>query len=133
MTTAASASTPSQATRHPAETLLLRATDDGVVMPVRVIPRASRTMLAGVRNGGLLVRLNAPPVDGAANEALIGLLVKQLGVARRRIRIVSGHRARHKNVLFEGVTPEQLLDRLTSVCSKLSNAPPAGAAPTACA
>ena len=76
------------------ETLSLRTTDDGVVLPVRVIPRASRTMLAGVRDGRLLVRLNAPPLDGAANEALIRLLAKQLGVARRGVRIVGGHRAR---------------------------------------
>ena len=99
----------------PGETLSLRTTDDGVVLPVRVIPRASRTMLAGVRDGRLLVRLNAPPLDGAANEALIRLLAKQLDVARRGVRIVGGHRARQKNVLFEGVTAKQLLDRLTTL------------------
>ena len=87
---ASSVSTPSPATCLPADALSLRATDDGVVMPVRVIPRASRTVLAGVRDGRLLVRLNAPPIDGAANEGLIRLLAKQLGVARRRVRIV-GH------------------------------------------
>ncbi len=82
-------------------------------MPARVIPRASRTGLSGVRDGRLLVRLNAPPVGGAANEALIRLLVKQLEVARRGVRIVGGDRSRQKNVLFEGVTAEQLLDRLS--------------------
>ena len=82
------------------------------MMPVRVIPRASRTLLAGVRDGRLLVRLSAPPVDGAANEALIRLLAKELGVARRSVQIVGGDRVRQKNVLFEGVTAEQLLDRL---------------------
>jgi len=61
------------------------------------------------------VRLNAPPVDDTANEALISLLVKQLGVARRRVRIVSNDRARQKNELFEGVTAEQLLDRITTL------------------
>ena len=106
-------STPSPATCLPADALSLRATDDGVVMPVRVIPRSSRTVLAGVRDGRLLVRLNAPPIDGAANEGLIRLLAKQLGVARRRVRIVGGDRSRLKNVLFEGVTAEQLLDRLS--------------------
>ena len=86
-------------------TLSLRATADGVVMPVRVIPRSSCTVLAGVRDGRLLVRL----------AALISLLAKQLGVARRRVRIVAGDRARQKSVLFEGVTPEQLLDRTTTL------------------
>ena len=61
------------------------------------------------------MRLNAPPVDDTANEALISLLVKQLGVARRRVRIVSNDRARQKNELFEGVTAEQLLDRITTL------------------
>lgn len=85
------------------------------MMAVRVIPRASRTQLAGVRDGRLLVRLNAPPVDGAANTALIRLLAKELGVARRGVRIVSGDHARQKNVMFEGVTPEQLVDRLAKL------------------
>ena len=60
----------------------------------------------------LLARLTAAPVDGAANEALIRLLVKQLGVARREVRIVSGERARRKSVLIEGLTVARLRARL---------------------
>ena len=90
----------------------LRATGDGLLVRVRVIPRASRTQLAGVRNGMLLVRLTAAPVDGGANEALIRLLAKELGVARRGIRIVSGERTRQKSVLITGLTAEQLRGRL---------------------
>jgi uncharacterized protein len=71
---------------------------DGICMNVRVIARARKTELAGTRDDALLVRLNAPPVDGAANEELISLLATVLGVARRNITIVSGQRSRHKRV-----------------------------------
>lgn len=72
---------------------------DGVVrFKVRVQPRASRTELAGFRDGVLRIRLQAPPVDGAANEALIAFLADELGVARRLLRIVSGSGSRNKVV-----------------------------------
>ena len=104
----------------PADTPPLRTTDDGVLMPVRVIPRATRTLLADWRDGRLLVRLTAAPVEGAANAALIRLLAKELRVRRGAVRIVTGERAREKSVLFEGVTAEQLLDRLTKLVPPVS-------------
>ena len=91
-------------------TLPLRTADEGVVVPVRVIPRSSRTQLAEIRDGWLLARLTAPPVDGAANEALIRLLAKELGMPRRAVRIVSGEHGRQKSVLIEGATAEELLE-----------------------
>ena len=95
--------------------LRLRTTGDGVVVPVRVIPRSSRTQLAGIRDGRLLVRLSAPPVEGAANEGLVKLMAKHLGVPRRAVRIVSGECARQKSVLIEGLTAEEILDWLTKL------------------
>ena len=50
---------------------MIESTPEGVVITVRVIPRAARSGVAGTRDGALLVRLNAPPVDGAANAELI--------------------------------------------------------------
>jgi uncharacterized protein len=79
-------------------------TADGVVLAVRVIPRARKTEIAGIRDDALLVRLTAPPVEGAANDALADLLAKKLGVARRAIRIVSGERGRQKRVAIAGIT-----------------------------
>jgi uncharacterized protein (TIGR00251 family) len=79
-----------------------------VTIAVRVIPRASRSGVAGMRGEALLVRLNAPPVDGAANAELIEVLASALGVARRAVTIVSGERGRTKRVRIEGVTPEQV-------------------------
>jgi uncharacterized protein (TIGR00251 family) len=72
-------------------------------MKVRVITRAQKTELAGTRDDALLVRLNAPPVDGAANEELVTFLARLLGVPRRRVTIVSGARNRHKRVRVEAI------------------------------
>jgi uncharacterized protein (TIGR00251 family) len=78
----------------------------GVVLSVRVIPRAGRSGLAGTRNGALLIRLTAPPVEGAANAELIEVLARAFGVAKRAISIESGERGRLKRVRVEGVTEE---------------------------
>ena len=75
---------------------------------VHVQPRASRTEVSGTHGGALKVRLQAPPVDGAANDALVALLAAELGVARRDIRIVSGASARGKTVEVTGVTREAI-------------------------
>ena len=71
---------------------------NGVCIRLRVVARARKTELAGARDDELLVRLNAPPVDGAANEELVSFLASVLGVPRRGVTIVSGARSRHKRV-----------------------------------
>ena len=76
---------------------------------VRVQPRASRTECTGVYAGALRVRLQAPPVDGAANDALVDLLAQSLGVARRAVRIVAGATGRRKVVDVDGVRAAQVL------------------------
>ena len=83
---------------------------------VRVIPRASKAGIAGMRGDAILVRLTAPPVDGAANAELIDLLADALGVPKRTVSIVSGERSRQKRVRVEGLT-QQLVD--SRVISKL--------------
>jgi uncharacterized protein YggU (UPF0235/DUF167 family) len=78
---------------------------------VRVTPRAGRSLVAGVRDDTLLVKLAAAPVDGAANDALIALLSTALDLPSRNIQIVSGHRSRTKRVAFAGVTAGELEQR----------------------
>lgn len=75
----------------------------GVRFPVRVQPRASRTEVAGTQAGALKVRLQAPPVDGAANEALVDFLAESLGIPRRLVHIVSGATSRSKVVEVTGI------------------------------
>lgn len=80
----------------------------GVEIAVRVIPRARKTEVAGFRDDALVVRLAAPPVDGAANAALIEFLSSALKIPRRAVQIRSGEHARHKRVAIDGVTLEQI-------------------------
>jgi uncharacterized protein (TIGR00251 family) len=81
-------------------------------LAVRVIPRARRTEIAGRRGDALLVRLAAPPVDGAANEALLAFLSDRLGVARRRLTLLRGAASRDKVVDVEGMAAEEVRRRL---------------------
>jgi uncharacterized protein len=90
----------------------LRADGDDVLLPVRIAPRAARTAIAGVRDGRLLIRTTAPPVDGRANAALCRLLAKTLGVARGRVTVAGGAQARDKLIRVEGVAPADAAERL---------------------
>ncbi len=74
-----------------------------VVLDVRVIPRSRRTVVDGRRGGAILIRLAAPPVDGAANEALLRFLAAALDVPRRSVRLVAGEKSRDKRVAIAGV------------------------------
>jgi uncharacterized protein (TIGR00251 family) len=80
----------------------------GVTFAVRVIPRASRNEIAGVQGGALKVRLTAPPVEGAANAALIEFLASRLGVRKRAVSIVGGQASRSKKVRVEGMTRQRV-------------------------
>ena len=88
--------------------LAVSATKSGIRINIRVQPRASRSEIVGDHDGALRVRVAAPPVENAANEALIELLAKALHVARRDIRIVSGVTSRRKVVEIDGVTMDQV-------------------------
>ena len=73
-------------------------------MSVHVQPRASRSEVVGKHGTALKVRLHAPPVDGAANDALVVLLADQLGISRRAVRVVAGSTSRAKTVEIDGTT-----------------------------
>jgi uncharacterized protein (TIGR00251 family) len=70
-----------------------------VILRIRVIPNARKTEFAGRRAGELLLRLNAPPVDGKANKAAIDFVSRYFGVSRSAVLLVGGERSRHK--IFE--------------------------------
>jgi uncharacterized protein (TIGR00251 family) len=78
-----------------------RTTPDGIEIAVRVTPRSSRTEFSP-GPGHAVARLNAPPVEGAANAALIGLTAKHFGVAKRDVRLIAGERARLKRLAIAG-------------------------------
>lgn len=91
----------------------LRWQDDLLLVPVRVFPRSSRNDLA-IEADGLRARLAAPPVDGAANEALIALLAGRLRLPKRFVRVVRGATSRQKVVEIAGLSAEEFWRRLGS-------------------
>ncbi|MHB1025441.1 MAG: DUF167 domain-containing protein [Desulfobacteria bacterium] len=87
---------------------------DGVsaTVSVRVVPRSSKEGVAGFEGGVVRIRLNAPPVEGKANEALFRFLAKAVGVPKSRITLVTGERGRRKIVRVAGITREALMAAL---------------------
>ena len=75
---------------------------------VRLQPRAARNEIVGERDGALVVRLTAPPVDGRANEALCRLLARRLGVAATRVTLLRGAKSRDKVVRVEGLSSAEV-------------------------
>ena len=88
------------------EKLALQTHGDAVSFHVVVVPRASRSRIAGLHGTALKVTLAAPPVDGEANAELCVVLAKALGVPKRAVRIVAGEHAKAKTVQVQGVSSE---------------------------
>ena len=86
--------------------------DEAVFFSVRVVPRASKSEIAGEIDGALKVRLCSPPVDGAANAELIKMLAREFGVSRGRVEIVSGQNSRTKRIRITGATVDEMKSRL---------------------
>jgi len=79
-----------------------RPVSTGLEVDVLVQPRASRTQIGALHDGRLKVQLAAPPVDGAANEALLSLLAGRAGVPKRDVSLLRGESSRRKTVLIRG-------------------------------
>ena len=84
--------------------------DGAITFAVRVVPRASKSALAGEHDGALRIRIAAPPVEGAANEELVRFLARTFGVAPRAVEILSGHTSKLKRVRVAGADPARLLN-----------------------
>jgi uncharacterized protein (TIGR00251 family) len=80
-----------------------------LVFAVRVVPRASKTAIAGEHDGALKVRVAAPPVEGAANAELTRFLAKRLGIPTRAVEVVGGHTSKTKVLRAEGAQAADLL------------------------
>jgi uncharacterized protein (TIGR00251 family) len=86
-----------------------------VFLSIRVIPRAAKSAITGKRGDALLVRLAAPPVDGAANAALVEFVARAFGRPKRDVTIVSGHKSRDKRVSIDGLSEADLSARLSAI------------------
>jgi len=82
---------------------------------VRVIPNAKKTEFAGYRENELVLRLNAPAVEGKANKAAIEFVSRYLGVARSAILLVAGERSRHKIFQIVGLEVDDLERKLADI------------------
>jgi uncharacterized protein (TIGR00251 family) len=92
--------------------LAVRRDGDRLIFSIRVTPRASANTIAGERDGALLVRVTAPPIEGKANDAVVALLAKALKVPRGEVRVERGAAARIKRVSVPSEA-EAALRRLT--------------------
>ena len=92
----------------------LRAEAGGVRFVIGVKPRSSREGLEDAKDGGVTVRVQAPPEDGKANARVVAVLADALGVARGRISIARGDKARHKELVIQGLSVDEIVARLSS-------------------
>lgn len=93
----------------------LRAESDGVVLSVKVQPRASANQIGEVMGNELRIKVTAPPVDSAANEALMRFLADTLDCGRNRIELLRGQTSRHKTLRIRGLSLEAVAAALGKV------------------
>ena len=86
--------------------------DDLVLLHVKAQPRASRNEIGQVLGDELKIKITAPPVDSAANDALVRFLAGVLGCPRGAVRLVRGETSRHKVIAIHGLKAEEIAQRL---------------------
>ena len=81
----------------------LRETAEGIYLAVKLQPRASRNAIQGLHGSELKIAVTAPPVDSAANAALVEFVAEKLGASRSRVELVRGQTSRHKILFISGL------------------------------
>jgi len=87
-------------------------TKDGIVLSVKIVPNAPKSKVDGMLGDFLKIRIQAPPVDGKANAALLKFLAKELDVSASRLNVLTGHTGRIKRIVISGVKPQQVVSAL---------------------
>ena len=98
----------------------LRETSGGILLLVKLQPRASTNEICAPLGGELKIKVTAPPVDAAANEALVKLLAEKLDCARNRVELVRGGTSRHKTIKLHGFTTDEVLRQIFGGTSSTS-------------
>lgn len=88
---------------------------EGVVLSVRLQPRSSKCEITGVVGESLKIRVNAPPVEGAANKACRDFLSKFFGIAKGRVEIISGAKSREKRILLRDLDKESVVSLISEL------------------
>ena len=86
--------------------------DNAVLLSIKVQPRARKNELAGTLGSELKVRVTAPPVDSAANEAVVEFLAQTLGIPQRQVSLVRGRTSTHKVIRIDGLDAATAAERL---------------------
>ena len=94
----------------------LKESKKGLTFDIQVIPHASRAEIAGVQEGAFKIKVTAPPVEGAANEACIKLLAKELGLKKSQMEISSGAKSRKKTVMIKDISKAELETKINNIC-----------------
>jgi uncharacterized protein (TIGR00251 family) len=84
----------------------------GSLLSIVVVPRSGKSSIAQLSDGTFQIRVAAPPVDGAANSALLRYLADILDLPRSRLAVASGASSRRKRIAIAGMSPEELEKRL---------------------
>jgi uncharacterized protein (TIGR00251 family) len=90
----------------------LRETAGGTLLSVKLQPRASKNEIGEAFGDELKIKVTAPPVDAAANQALIELLAKKLGCSRGQVELIRGQTLRHKTLMLHGLNPDEAAQKL---------------------
>jgi uncharacterized protein (TIGR00251 family) len=90
----------------------LRETTGGTLLSLKLQPRASKNEIGDALGGELKIKVTAPPVDSAANQALIELLAEKLGCSRGKVELIRGQTSRHKTVLLHGFKADEVQQKL---------------------
>lgn len=91
----------------------IRVDPDGVILAIKLQPRAAKNEICGLHGTELRVRVTAPPVDAAANDALVKFLADAFDCPRSCIKIVYGHTSRHKQIKLTGISPETVIQAVS--------------------
>jgi uncharacterized protein (TIGR00251 family) len=91
----------------------LRETAGGTLLSVKLQPRASKNEISEPLGDELKIKVTAPPVDAAANQALIELLAEKLGCSRGKVELIRGLTSRHKTILLHGFKPEEIQQKFS--------------------
>lgn len=90
----------------------LQATSGGTLLSVKLQPRASKNEIGEPLGNELKIKITAPPVDAAANEALVKFLAEKLNCARSRVELLRGHKSRHKTLIIHDLQPSDILNKI---------------------
>lgn len=95
--------------------MTIKETSKGLLLCIKVVPKAARNQISGWEGEELKVRLNAVPEKGKANETLIAFLAKQLGLSQSQVQLASGETNRHKRLLITGISLQECEKRLAKI------------------